>query len=70
MHASMANSVPLIDHENQVHFDAKELKVLFGDAGHPGLGMDKDSWKAQVQAGQTDLGYWEWVHQIVSESDV
>ena len=45
--------------------DAVELceKYKDGETGHPSI--PRADWQAAVTAGCTDLGYWEWVADLI-----
>jgi hypothetical protein len=47
-------------------FTSGDLERLFGTKGHPGHGLDKDTWKDHVNKGTTEQGYWQWVEGGVS----
>ena len=39
-------------------------------AEHPGASYNREAWREQVAAENTQLGYWEWASDELEEADV
>lgn len=60
-YAAKAEDVVLI-----FELSSLDLEGIFGDDGHPGIGLDLDTWQNNVGNGHTKQGYWEWVHSKIT----
>ena len=61
-----SNTQNLIDLSTlQYELNAEQLRRMYGSNEHPGYGSE--DWVSDVTAGDTLLGYWEWVTHKLSE---
>lgn len=68
MQTAKSNPVEHYDHDAQVNLEVGELQERFGEAGHPDIGMDKNTWARHVKEGHTDQSYYHWVRYWINNA--